>query len=161
LCRLIASEEHNNCVSKQLQQDGIVWHFIPQRGSHFGGLWEAGVKSMKYHLRRVLGNVKCTYEELSTILCQVEACLNSRPITPLSSDPADIQPLTPGHFLITTPLNQLPEEDLTDVKVNRLHRWQHLQQLHQQFWRRWSKEYLNQLQQRVKWRREQRNIKMI
>ncbi|XP_020913427.1 uncharacterized protein LOC110251106 [Exaiptasia diaphana] len=158
LRRLIASEEHNDKVTTYLQQDNVEWHFIPQRGSHFGGLWEAGIKSMKYHLRRVLGNVSLAYEEMYTTLCQIEACLNSRPLTPLSSSPTDLQPLTPGHFLITTPLNQLPEEDLSEVKVNRLNRWQHLKQLHQHFWKRWSKEYLNQLQQRVKWRKEKRNL---
>ncbi|KXJ07266.1 hypothetical protein AC249_AIPGENE26022 [Exaiptasia diaphana] len=130
LRRLIASEEHNDKVTTYLQQDNVEWHFIPQRGSHFGGLWEAGIKSMKYHLRRVLGNVSLAYEEMYTTLCQIEACLNSRPLTPLSSSPTDLQPLTPGHFLITTPLNQLPEEDLSEVK----------------------------LQQRVKWRKEKRNL---
>jgi len=158
LRRLTTSEEYNDKIATHLQQDNIDWHFIPQKGSHFGGLWEAGVKSMKYHLRRVLGNASLTYEEMSTTLCQVEACLNSRPLTPLSSSPADLEPLTPGHFLITAPLNQLPEEDLSEVKVNRLSRWQHLQQLHQHFWKRWSKEYLNQLQQRVKWRIPKRNL---
>ena len=159
LRRLIASEEHNDKVTTYLHQDNVEWHFMPQKGSHFGGLWEAGVKSMKYHLRRILGNASLTYEEMSTVLCQVEACLNSRPLTPFSSSPADLEPLTPGHFLVTTPLNQLPEEDLSDVPVNRLNRWQHLQHLHQNFWKRWAKEYLHQLQQRVKWQKKKRNLK--
>lgn len=60
---------------------------------------------MKYHLRRVLGNASLTYEEMSGTLCQVEACLNSRSLTPLLSSPADLEPLTPGHFLITAALN--------------------------------------------------------
>ena len=52
----------------------------------------------------------------------------------------------------------LPEEDLSEVKVNRLSRWQHLQQFYQHFWKRWSKKYLNQLQQSVKWRIAKRNL---
>ena len=145
LRHLFLSKRHNELVRTSLQRDQTEWHFIPQKGSHFGGLWEAGVKSVKYHLRRVVGSVSLTFEEMSTVLCQIEACLNSRPLTPMSSDPSDLQPLTPGHFLIGTPLNELPELDVTGVKVNRLNRWQHLQQLHQHFWKRWSAEYLSSL----------------
>ncbi len=54
--------------------------FIPERAPHFGSLWELAVKSMKVHLRRFVGNVKLTFEELTTVLAQVEACLNSRPL---------------------------------------------------------------------------------
>ena len=77
----------------------IRWTFIPPAAPHFGGLWEAGVKSMKTHLKKVLGSITCTVEELSTILCQVEAVLNSRPLCALSNDPADLDTLTPMHFL--------------------------------------------------------------
>ena len=62
---------------------GNQWHFIPERAPHFGGLWEAAVKSFKQHLRKVVRDVKLTYEELDTILTQVEACLNSRPLAPM------------------------------------------------------------------------------
>ena len=55
----------------------IEWKFIPEKASHFGGLWEAAVKGMKYHLKRVTANVKLTFEEYSTIIAQLEACLNS------------------------------------------------------------------------------------
>ena len=65
------------CSSKQ-----IVWKFIPERSPHFGGLWEAAVKSFKLHLKRVASNVKLTFEEMTTLLAQIEACLNSRPLTP-------------------------------------------------------------------------------
>ena len=158
LRQLVLSSKHNSIVGASLQQDQIEWHFMPQKASHFGGLWEAGVKSVKHHLRRIVGNVALTFEEMSTILCQIEACLNSRPLTSMSTDPSDLQPLTPGHFLIGAPLNELPEYDVSDVKVNRLNRWQHLQQLHQHFWKRWNSEYLLSLQQRPKWRKERRNL---
>ena len=59
---------------------GIEWRFTPEHALHFGGLWEAAVKSFKYHLWQVVGDVKLTYEELSTVLAQIEACLNSRPL---------------------------------------------------------------------------------
>jgi len=58
------------------------------------------VKAIKHHLRRVLGEATLTYEEMATLLAQVEACLNSRPLQALTDDPDDLTALTPGHFLI-------------------------------------------------------------
>ncbi|CAG7821826.1 unnamed protein product, partial [Allacma fusca] len=78
----------------------ITWHFNPPSSPHFGGLWESAVKLMKSHLIRCIGNSILNFEELSTLLTQVEACVNSRPLTPVSSSPEDLSPLTPGHFLI-------------------------------------------------------------
>lgn len=103
-----ASEFYQEC-RVQLAADGTEWTFIPPSAPHFGGLWEAGVKSAKHHLRRVLGDQLLTYEELSTLLCQVEACLNSRPLYPMSVDPTDSVAITPGHLLIgEAPIN-IPE----------------------------------------------------
>lgn len=132
--------------------DGINWNFIPPRSPHFGGLWESSVKLMKYHLRRVLGNLVLTFEELSTVITQIVACINSRPLSPMSENPSDLNPLTPGHFLIGDSLMALPQRDLREVNTPRLSRYQHLTQLVQHFWDRWSKEYLTNLQQRSKWK---------
>jgi hypothetical protein len=68
---------------------------------------------MKYHLRRTLGAQIATYEELYTLLTEIEACLNSRPICALSNDPHESTYLSPGHFLIGQPLSQLPSVDNT------------------------------------------------
>ncbi|XP_049884023.1 uncharacterized protein LOC126379357 [Pectinophora gossypiella] len=141
-----------NSLSESAANESIRFHFIPAYSPHFGGLWEAGVKSTKYHLRRVLGNCALTYEELNTTLTQIEAILNSRPLTPLSSDPADCTPLTPGHFIIGRPMTCLPQPDHLDRSTTSLSRFQRIEQLRQHFWSRWSKEYVAELQQRVKWR---------
>ncbi|XP_072403037.1 uncharacterized protein [Diabrotica undecimpunctata] len=125
---------------------------------HFGGLYEAGIKSSKNHLKRVVGNNILTFEELSTVFAQIEAILNSRPLSPLSSDPNDENPLTPAHFLIDQPLIATPEPDITDLPTGRLSRFQLLEQMRQNFWRRWSKEYISELQQRVKWKKTQRTL---
>lgn len=132
-------------------QEYIEWHFIPPSAPHFGGIWEAGIKSMKSHLIRVIGKQILTYEELNTVLCQIESILNSRPITPLSSDPNDFSALTPGHFLTLEPLTAIPDEDLTSLNINRLTRWQLLQRIQQDIWRRWQRDYLCILQNRGKW----------
>lgn len=135
-----------------LAQHNIEWKFLPARSPHMGGLWEAGVKSMKHHIKRVANSFNFTYEEFYTLLTQVEAVLNSRPLTPLSDSPADLEPLTPGHFIIGGAMVAVPEGDAGSLGVASVSRYRHLQQMHWHFWARWSKEYLNQLQQRTKWR---------
>ncbi|XP_025270818.1 uncharacterized protein LOC105254545 [Camponotus floridanus] len=87
--------------------DGIKWRFNPPSAPHFGGLWEAAVKSTKHHLRRVIGEATLTFEEMTTLLTQVEACLNSRSLQPLTDDPDDLTALTPGHFFIGASLPSL------------------------------------------------------
>ncbi len=125
------------------------WTTIPPRAPHFGGIWEAGIKSAKSHLRLIVGSVPQTFEELSTTFCGIEAILNSRPLIDAAEHPADDLVLTPGHFLIGGPLNALPERTHGDKLP--LIRWKMIECLKQQFWRRWHREYLLQLQKRVKW----------
>ncbi|XP_029162599.1 uncharacterized protein LOC114943090 [Nylanderia fulva] len=130
-------------------QEKIRWHFNPPTAPNFGGLWEAAVKSMKHHLRRIICNATLTYEELATLLSQIEACLNSRPLQPLSDDPEDVAALTPGHFLIDSALSAVPEPSLKR-EPSRLSRWQLLQQMRDHFWSRWASEYLHTLAHRPK-----------
>ena len=80
LFKLIKDSRTQDSITNFLSSKSIEWKFIPQRAPHFGGLWEAAVKSTKRHLKRIVGNVKLTFEELTTVLAQVEACLNSRPL---------------------------------------------------------------------------------
>lgn len=98
-----------------------------------------------------MGSHTLSRAEFVTLLCKIEACLNSRPISALSDDPTDLSVLTPGHFLIGRPLISLPEESVLDLNTNRLSRWQHVQAMHEQIWRSWSRDYLHSLQQRHKW----------
>ncbi|XP_058816694.1 uncharacterized protein LOC131679968 [Topomyia yanbarensis] len=128
----------------------IEWHFIPPDAPEFGGLWEAAVKCTKTHLKRVIGNTTLNFEEMVTILCEIEAVLNSRPLFALSGDPADPEVITPGHFLIDRPMTALPEPAFYNCNMGRLKRWQHLQLLREQFWRAWSNDYLSSLQPRKK-----------
>ncbi|XP_023223405.1 uncharacterized protein LOC111624721 [Centruroides sculpturatus] len=137
---------------------GINWHFIPPHSPHFGGLWESNIKSAKKHMRRIIGNQILTYEELTTVFNQIEACLNSRPLTPISEDPNELSALTPAHFLLGEALTSLPEPDLQHIKLNRLSRWQLLQRMVQDIWKRWHLEYLSQLQNRPKWTEKRRNL---
>lgn len=104
------------------ETEKIEWSFNPPSAPHFGGLWEAGVKACKTHLARVVGDHILSVEKFSTVLVQVEAILNSRPLCPLSSDPHDLEVLSPGHFLTTEALVSLPSPDLTSSRMNRLDR---------------------------------------
>lgn len=156
---ILNSENQDNYVKDYLLQNGISWKFSPPHSPHFGGIWEAAVKSFKHHLRRVVGNALFTFEQLSTIVIEIEAILNSRPLTPMSSDPNDFLALTPGHFLIGSPLTGLPEQNITNAVFAGVHAWKHLQKVKQDFWKRWHKEYLNEINMRRKWHKGEHNIK--
>ncbi|XP_053686410.1 uncharacterized protein LOC128735951 [Sabethes cyaneus] len=127
----------------------IVWRFIPPRAPHFGGLWEAAVKSAKNHLLREIGTVNITYEDMVTLLAQVEMCLNSRPLVPIPTDPSDLKVLTPGHFLIGTSFQAVPDINLSDIPDNRLTHFELTQKRFQRIWSRWAPEYLQKLQSRA------------
>lgn len=141
-----------------LVEKRIQWHFIPPSSPHFGGLWEAGVKSMKTHLRKTVGDQVLTFEEFSTVLCQIESCLNSRPLCPMTNDIDDLAVLTPGHFLIQRAMLATPEPIIETKPLQQ--RWKNCEFLAQRFWRQWSSEYLSRLQHRPKWLKRQQNIKV-
>ncbi|XP_018311206.1 uncharacterized protein [Mycetomoellerius zeteki] len=142
-------KEEPTIVQKSIS-DGIQWHFIPPRAPNFGGIWEASVRSFKAHFKRVVGTTILTIDEMQTLSIQIEVILNSRPITALSNDPNDLSYLSPGHFLIGDTLTGIPEPTLTEIQEGRLSKWQRTEQMRQHLWNRWSKDYLNQLQQRTK-----------
>ncbi|XP_062714093.1 uncharacterized protein LOC134290886 [Aedes albopictus] len=127
----------------------ITWKFTPTRAPHFGGLWEAAVKSAKTHLLKVIGNINIAYEDLLTLLAQVEMCLNSRPLTPIPEDPGDLDVLTPGHFLVGSNMQAVPESNWKETADNGLDHWELTQKHLQQIWSRWYPEYLQQLQSRA------------
>ena len=89
LYRFLCQPGTEEAVTDFCTSQGIAWDFIPERAPHFGGLWEAAVKSLKKHLARIVGNVKLNFDELSTVLCQIEACLNRCPylMTRMASKP--------------------------------------------------------------------------
>ncbi|XP_060846073.1 uncharacterized protein LOC132925721 [Rhopalosiphum padi] len=148
LCKFFSEAKTQDHLSSHLP---CSWHFNPPSAPHFGGIWEAAVKSMKRLLIRVVGVHTLTCEELVTVICRIESVLNSKPLTPLSPDPGDLESLTPGHFLIGQPLLCVPEPNISDNSSCLTSRWKLLHQCHQAFWKRWSSEYLNTLQLRLKW----------
>lgn len=158
LLTIIHSSDAQEALTNVCNKKGIQFNFIPPKAPHFGGLWEAAVKSAKYLLIRTLGNASLTYEELETIVVEVEAILNSRPISPMSNDPNDIGALTPGHFLIGEPLTAQIDAQTKPTNLKLETRWKLVSRLKHEFWNRWSRDYLNELQYRNKWRETSRNL---
>ncbi|XP_062534977.1 uncharacterized protein LOC134204168 [Armigeres subalbatus] len=158
LYELFKNQQTNDKINQFCEAKEIQWSFIPPRSPNFGGIWEAGVKAAKSLLKKVLCETSLTYEELTTVVVQIEAVLNSRPITQMSNDPNDLSALTPAHFLVGRELTAPPEPNYEESKVTSLSRWQYLRRQKQVFWTRWSSEYLNELQPRGKWYKEKLKI---
>ncbi|XP_055714777.1 uncharacterized protein LOC129808897 [Phlebotomus papatasi] len=158
LSRLISQEDAQQEIADRTREDGTIWHFNPPNAPHHGGLWEASVKRVKHHLNRVSQHAPLTFEEFYTVLTQIEAILNSRPLCLLSSDPNGRSYLTPGHFLTFCAGNSPPDPDVTNLSDNRLSHWQLCQKRAQEFGKKFREMYLNTLQQRGKWLQEQTNV---
>ncbi|XP_073823930.1 uncharacterized protein [Musca autumnalis] len=147
-------------LMKNYSTRGMIWNFNPAGAPHMGGLWEAGVKSFKHHFRRIAANLKYTFEEFSTLLARVEACLNSRPLCPMSDDVSSLDVLTPGHFLIGGPILSPPEPEIHEAPESILNRWQRVKALNQRLCLRWKEEYLKELTKRNKWKNPDDNVKV-
>ncbi|GFT08888.1 integrase catalytic domain-containing protein [Trichonephila clavipes] len=113
---------------------------------------------MKRILLRVAKSAIMNFEELTTLMAQIEAVLNSRPLSPLSSDPNDLNPLTPGHFLTNCAISSFPEPYTASDSLSYHSRWKLVQSLRDKFWNRWSTEYLTDLQTRAKWSEQNPNL---
>ena len=136
---------HDENLRHFFVEENIEWRFIPPYAPHFQGLWEAGDRNLKHHLHRVVGNHTLTIEEMLTFLCQVEASLNSRPISAISDNADSLSNLKPGHFLTGSHLLSIPEPSVLNVNENRLSRWELVQGLNELLWKRWSIEYFHGL----------------
>ena len=126
-------------VKEELLARKITWHFIPDRAPHFGGIWESSVKAAKHCLKKAVGTTMLSFEELNTVFCQVESCLNSRPYNAIDSlDPAGEMPLTSGHFLTGRPMIAYPDEP-EDPNLTLTNRWKLCAAMVQEFWNLWQK----------------------
>lgn len=150
-------EANSDNIATAAASRNVTWHFNPPLGSHHGGLWESNIKTIKQLLYRQIGATVLTFEETSTLLARIEAVLNSRPLE-FSSDPNDgWDYLTPGHFLIGSSMQALPELPIDENSTPR-QRWDRVRQITQCLWSRWSRSYLNSLMQRQKWQKDCANL---
>ena len=115
------------------------------------------IRTTRKVLNSILKNQVLDDERLQTVLCEVESIINGRPLSAVSSDPSDDEPLTPNHLLLLRGgSSSLPGPFGREDAYGK--RWRHVQLISDQFWKRWIKEYLPLLQQRQKWQRETRNF---
>ncbi|GFT30114.1 integrase catalytic domain-containing protein [Trichonephila clavipes] len=134
-------------ISRETSTQKIVWKFIPPTAAWWGGWWERLVRIIKELLRRSLGKSILSYEELSTVICECEFLINSRPLTYISENPQELIPLTPAMFLIenrcsdTTDIDELNSRDLRKRMKYRIKLLSDLRQ-------RFRKEYLSELIQK-------------
>lgn len=105
---MFRDEFFKNSIHNLWCENFINFNFNPPRAPHFGDIWKAAMKSAKGNLYRTLAGAKMIYEKLSPTFMEIEAIMNSRPITCQSSDPNDLEVLIPGHF----PLNSLHEPNI-------------------------------------------------
>ena len=136
-------------ITVELAHKGIKWSFNPPSAPHQGGIWERLVRSFKRILYTILGTRRLTDEVLSTTFCLVEHALNSRPLTPVSTNPSDLGALTLNHFL-GYQARSLPSIIGVDEFDHRT-RYARAQSYANAIWSRWIKEYVPALNRRSKW----------
>ena len=153
---LAASKE--NFIGSSLAKKGIAWQFNPPYASHHSGLWERVIKEVRKTLDALLKENSLTDDGLSTLFCEIESILNSRPITTMSGDPKELNPLTTNH-LLSMGANEHELSEFTSTVKYATRRWKYVQFLLDQFWRRFRREYLLVLQRRQKWPVARENLK--
>ena len=148
-------------ITNTLSQDRTQWHFNPPSAPHFGGVWERLVQSAKKALKISLRGQLVNDETLHTFIVEVESLLNSRPLTHVSVDPHDLEPITPNHFLIGRNSPNVPPDVFDKRDLCSRKRWRQAQTLTDHFWRRWLREYVPNLTERKIWQRKrQRDIRI-
>nr|XP_054604550.1 uncharacterized protein LOC129165413 [Nothobranchius furzeri] len=145
-----------------LQQQRCSWVFNAPHSSHMGGTWERMIGISRRILDSMLlqaGNPTLTHEVLTTLMAEVTAIINARPLIPVSSDPDAPFILTPAS-LLTQKFDPVPIPSGDFTKADMYTRqWKRVQALADTFWARWQKDYLHMLQSRQKWQRRKPNLK--
>ena len=133
--------EHSG-VESYLSGQRIEWTFNLEKAPWWGGFFERLIGSTKRYLKRIIGRARLSYEELFTVVCEIEAVLNSRPLLYVSSEDFD-EPLTPSHLTMGYRLSSIPDhleprEDPDFVSTTPLalgRRLSHLTMIMQHFWK--------------------------
>ncbi|XP_029696919.1 uncharacterized protein [Takifugu rubripes] len=147
-------------IESSLIQKGVKWTFNPPAGAHHGGIWERIIRMVKRVLSSITNQQSLDDEGLVTVMCEVESILNSRPLTTVSSDPNDLEPLTPNHLMQLKVQPLLPPGIFKQEDVYARRRWRQIQYIADLFWTRWLQEYVPLMQERSKWSRIRLNFSM-
>lgn len=158
-------------IQRKMLRQRISFHFNPPAAPHMGGAWERLVGSVKKVLKGLFWETSTKEEVIHTLFTEAEWIVNCRPLTHVSIDPDDPQPLTPNHFLIgwrngnsvegfngKSPVNHLAYGEFNDDDAIGRSKWKKAQRLADYFWTRWVKEYLPTLARRTKWNKPSKPI---
>ncbi|UYV78593.1 hypothetical protein LAZ67_16002087 [Cordylochernes scorpioides] len=127
----------------------ITWKFIPPGAPWWGGWWERLIGMMKQLLFRILGQTSLGYEELSTVMCDVESLMNTRPLTYLTEESEDLAPLTPSLFLHEVREVGVPDLDLIDNQTLS-RKYQYIKRVREDLRERFRIEYFGFLRQETR-----------
>ena len=133
-------------VKDEMQNRRIQWRFNLERAPWWGGFFERLMGSVKRCLRKVLGNARLSFDELLTVMSEVEATLNSRPLTYDYDIPGE-EVLTPAHLMYGRRLTTLPGSQEVEEDISCRKRYRHVNERLEHFWRRWHREYLTDLRE--------------
>ena len=138
-------------VRNDLDRMRLEWKFNLERAPWWGGFFERMVGSVKGCLRKVLGNARLTFDEMRTVLVEIESTLNSRPLT-YEYDEAEEEVLTPAHLILGRRILSLPDPSVpgTDGEENNpsySDRFRYLKTRLAHFWSRWRNKYLKDLRE--------------
>ena len=130
----------------------MKWTFNLEKAPWWGGIFERLVRSMKRCLKKTIGGARLTYEELLTVVVEVEMILNCRPLSYVSSEDPE-EPITLSHLLCGGRLMSLPDGNTSDTPDYDTEmqpqdvdgRMRHLSNVINHFWKRWREEYLLEL----------------
>jgi hypothetical protein len=141
-------------VQRFLTNKGVVWDFITEKAPWHGGFWERLIKSTKRCLKKSMGKTFLSFEEMRTMLVEIESTLNNRPLTYVYDDNEGVSfPLTPscliyGRRIATTPNDSQFEISSTNQSLTR--RAKHQNRVLKNFTTQWKKDYLLSLRESSK-----------
>ncbi|KAG1701383.1 Carbohydrate sulfotransferase 11 [Nymphon striatum] len=139
----IISDNAKSFIKARQSLAHIKWVMIPERAPWWGGFWERLVRSVKNAFKLGIGRSCLTFEDMRTIVPEIESVINKRPITYISEDRDDPKPLRPVDFLLTT--EDLPSIIHSSPQEELIGHWKHRQIIIKNVWKRWRTEYLSEL----------------
>lgn len=156
----LSKQQQGSSIQRYLSEQGCSWEFNPPHSSHMGGSWERMIGVARRILDSMLlqHHIRLSHEVLCTLMSEVSAIINARPLVPVSADPDAPFILTPAMLLTQKVGAPPPPGDFLDTDLHRS-QWRQVQALASMFWTRWRHEYLPTLQSRRKWVEDRRNLR--
>ncbi|XP_067309102.1 uncharacterized protein [Pseudorasbora parva] len=158
-CKELRINSDDPEIQNYLLDNGCTWAFNAPHSSHMGGVWERMIGIARRILdAMLLTNTRLTNEVLTTLMAEVAAIMNARPLVPISTDCEKTEILTPAMLLTQKACTVSAPPGEFSIKDMYKSQWKQVQNLADTFWKRWKQEYLPTLQTRRKWMDEKPNV---